>query len=627
MVCPDQPPVDLPGKSAPFGVEQNTFEVLPPMRRAKAHQQRTQSLGSGGDFRAVAGQNKTFDALPDLTLELPNGALVKTKVQRPSSATLGRRQDPTPPPPPPQEFVPSSPLTGKISAYSKTESSLPAILDSVEDSSDESDVGESESIGSKDSVVLNQPQNELLEALKAKSALVVPAWESHGRIDVPAGAPAVVVVSSLPAQVEAHDVVEELAAQKLQVPVLVLLLRPQGQCELLQAPALGKEVGKFLQLGADDVVLQPGSSTDVEATIEMWLACGNERLFAAQQLRKDSAKKESEMQEFLQCAAEREDELFWEMTHVIFNDLPKLSRTVQEPAIGGMVGHQHTVTELINTGGFSDVFLVKDAKRQTRALKAVKKGKLGRYDLVECIAREIRVLRKLRHPNVVRFFGSAHTCEHLIVLMEYAGRRNIFNVLKDHQCGTSPISPTQVQHLFRQMVLAVGYCHSQGISHRDIKPENFAVADSSDCLKLVDFGMANNLDAPLLHKGTMPFICPEVLAEDLQCYDSGKADIWSVGVVLLEMICGLNALCRIMNWKDGTAPELARANELVDFFSEPGKFGDSVQEHLRSDMSYCEHLNALVNGMMSVDIDSRFDAPTILQSSWFQMWASPVSEK
>merc|ERR1719329_1265077 len=133
---------------------------------------------------------------------------------------------------------------------------------------------------------------------------------------------------------------------------------------------------------------------------------------------------------------------------------------------------------------------------------------------------------------------------------------------------------------FHQVSSAIAYLHSEAVAHRDLKPENIMLSDGNGCAMLVDFGLACSLDDLLDDPcGSMPFVAPEVLRGDL--YDGAPADMWSLGVVLLEMLCGAHSLSTMLGWKNRMEPEPARAKELTAYFHDnPSSFEAFVKSRI-----------------------------------------------
>lgn len=436
-------------------------------------------------------------------------------------------------------------------------------------------------------------------------------------ITVPKDSKAVCIMTRVPSNTDAQDLVEEIVSRRMSMPIIVILV-PPAKLERIEPKSLQQETKKFLELGAADVVLEPDSKApqELEACVDMWLGLASLR---AHQRRKLESW-EDEFRAVVETATAREDGLFWDEVHRLCPGVAKLNPELQEPALDGMFGCHHRVAERISAGTFSDIFVVRDEKKQVRAMKAVKKQKLVSFELVQRVSNEVMILRRLRHENVVRFHGSAHSREHLIILQELVGRKNLLTVLEGHERdgASGPLHLSQAQGYFQQMAAALDYCHNEGISHRDVKPKNFAISDALSVVKLVDFGQSAELKAPFKHKGTMPFVAPEVIEQDRRRYDAAAADVWSLGVILVETVCGLNALARMLKWRDTSVPEPFHAQDLRNVLGTPGRLRAGVKDKIRPNIPLCAGLDELIHGMLSADIAARWTAAAVLQSGWLR---------
>ncbi|MFQ5611814.1 MAG: protein kinase [Anaerolineae bacterium] len=150
--------------------------------------------------------------------------------------------------------------------------------------------------------------------------------------------------------------------------------------------------------------------------------------------------------------------------------------------------------------------------------------------------REARIVARLEHPNIIPVYDfNEHNGEPYLVMRYVNG-----DTLKAH-LGDSPLSPTEVLRIMRPVCNALAYAHEQGVLHRDIKPSNIMLTRDGNVF-LTDFGLArmtqageSTLSQDML-VGTPQYISPEQ-AQSLAELD-GRADIYSLGVVLFEMLVG-----------------------------------------------------------------------------------------
>ncbi|CAN6207540.1 unnamed protein product [Urochloa humidicola] len=169
------------------------------------------------------------------------------------------------------------------------------------------------------------------------------------------------------------------------------------------------------------------------------------------------------------------------------------------------------------------------------------KGHLARSGAVQQqVMREIDIMRRVHHPNVVRIHEVMATKRSIFVVMEYVGGGSLDAHLAHRAAGRGLVEPS-ARRVFHQLVSALDYCHSLGVYHRDVKPDNILV-DAAGNIKVADFGLsaladAGRREAPL-HTvcGTPMFIAPEVFLR--RGYDGAKADVWACGVVLFALAAG-----------------------------------------------------------------------------------------
>ena len=168
------------------------------------------------------------------------------------------------------------------------------------------------------------------------------------------------------------------------------------------------------------------------------------------------------------------------------------------------------------------------------AIKILEKDKIKDPGDAERVSREIKILRQVRHPNIVQLFEIIETPKQFYLIMEYANGGELFEFIVQN----GKIKETLACKLFLQVLAGLEYLHILGISHRDLKPENLLLDDEMN-LKIVDFGLSNTFRQGELLKtacGSPCYAAPEMIAG--KKYDGGKSDIWSCGIILFALICG-----------------------------------------------------------------------------------------
>ncbi|KAL2079380.1 hypothetical protein ACEWY4_025124 [Coilia grayii] len=190
---------------------------------------------------------------------------------------------------------------------------------------------------------------------------------------------------------------------------------------------------------------------------------------------------------------------------------------------------------IVGEGSYGVV--LKCRNRETGKIVAVKKFLESEDDKgVKKIAlREIKMLKQLRHENLVSLLEVCKRRRRLYLVFEFVDR-NLLDELELHPSG---LEQNRCRAYLYQILRALNYCHEHNIIHRDVKPENVLVSQQG-VLKLCDFGFARTLALPgeayTDYVATRWYRAPELLVGDPKY---GKAvDIWAVGCVFMEMLTG-----------------------------------------------------------------------------------------
>ncbi|PGG99793.1 STE/STE11 protein kinase [Helicocarpus griseus UAMH5409] len=211
---------------------------------------------------------------------------------------------------------------------------------------------------------------------------------------------------------------------------------------------------------------------------------------------------------------------------------------------------------LIGEGSFGSVFLALHSI--TGELMAVKQVELPsatqgtefdkkKNNMVSALKHEIDLLQGLQHPNIVQYLGTSTDESHLNIFLEYVPGGSIAMMLKQYNTFQEPL----IKNFVRQILAGLSYLHSRDIIHRDIKGANVLV-DNKGGIKISDFGISKRVEASTmlgsganlgggghLHRpslqGSVYWMAPEVVR---QTAHTKKADIWSLGCLVVEMFIG-----------------------------------------------------------------------------------------
>jgi mitogen-activated protein kinase kinase kinase len=207
--------------------------------------------------------------------------------------------------------------------------------------------------------------------------------------------------------------------------------------------------------------------------------------------------------------------------------------------------------DLIGEGSFGSVYLALHAI--TGELLAVKQVELPsvtkgtesdkkKTSMITALKQEIDLLQGLRHPNIVQYLGTSSDEQYLNIFLEYVPGGSIAGMLKQY----SFFNETLVRNFVRQIMDGLAYLHGRDIIHRDIKGANVLV-DNKGGIKISDFGISKRADVasasqlpgsalnrPSL-QGSVFWMAPEVVRQSAH---TKKADIWSLGCLIVEMFTG-----------------------------------------------------------------------------------------
>ncbi|CAL8263401.1 unnamed protein product [Merluccius merluccius] len=191
----------------------------------------------------------------------------------------------------------------------------------------------------------------------------------------------------------------------------------------------------------------------------------------------------------------------------------------------------------LGRGHFAVVKLARHVSTgQLVAIKMIDKTKLDGM-ATSHLLQEVRCMRLVQHPNVVRLYEAIDTPTTLHLVMELAEGGDLYDYILRHEGG---VAERAAKRHFAQMARAVAYCHRLHVVHRDLKPENVVFFPRQGAVKLTDFGFSNLFrpgDMLATSCGSLAYSAPEVLLGER--YHAPAVDIWSLGVILYMLVCGV----------------------------------------------------------------------------------------
>lgn len=237
----------------------------------------------------------------------------------------------------------------------------------------------------------------------------------------------------------------------------------------------------------------------------------------------------------------------------------------------------YAMVRQIGKGSFGRALLVRNKGSKEFVVKEVKLTNLSASE--KDLARlEIKVLRSVSHPNIVRYIDHFEDNSHLYIVMEYADSGDLGKVLKG---ARMPLLESEVLDYFVQICMALEHIHSKQVLHRDLKPSNVFLSNNKKLVKMGDFGISTILQGAHAQVktqcGTPYYFSPELCQK--KAYNS-KSDIWSLGCLLYEML----TLRRPFN---GANMKLLMGNICVGQYAPlPVHFSKEVQNLVRKMLSH-----------------------------------------
>ncbi|MFL5606915.1 MAG: protein kinase domain-containing protein [Gemmatimonadaceae bacterium] len=211
--------------------------------------------------------------------------------------------------------------------------------------------------------------------------------------------------------------------------------------------------------------------------------------------------------------------------------------------VGSIIAERYHVIRKLGEGGMGQVYLAEHVKMGRKsAVKVMNPGMVHDADAISRFNREAANASRINHPNVAGIYDFGETPDGLIFLaMEYIEGQPLTELVE----STGALPPMRAADIARQAADALTVAHEMGIVHRDLKPDNIMIAknrDGSDCVKVVDFGIAKAADNQAqkvtrtgLVVGTPEYMSPEQLAGDKL---DGRSDVYSLALVAFHMLTG-----------------------------------------------------------------------------------------
>ncbi|KAG2182996.1 hypothetical protein INT44_005977 [Umbelopsis vinacea] len=254
--------------------------------------------------------------------------------------------------------------------------------------------------------------------------------------------------------------------------------------------------------------------------------------------------------------------------------------------------NNYELIDLLGLGAYGAVYLARHTLTQKMyAVKCLSKVGLNERQL-EFQLREIRLHAQVAvHPNVASLEKIVDTSDCMYIVLEYCREGDLFYTITE---GRGYVNDHQaIKSVFLQIIDAVSYLHAKGIAHRDLKPENILVFDGGVKVKVADFGLATTEAISTdFGCGSTFYFSPECqggLYKKLRAYATKPNDIWSLGVILINLVCGRNP------WKQANVED-----ETFNAYLRNPDF-------LMSILPISNQMNTLLKRIFNVDPSKRLD--------------------
>ena len=195
----------------------------------------------------------------------------------------------------------------------------------------------------------------------------------------------------------------------------------------------------------------------------------------------------------------------------------------------------YVISKTLGKGTFGKVKLAYNInnKKEKYACKILLKSNIkDEDDYIRC-KREMEILKRMHHVNVVRTYEIISNDTVYYIFMDFCAKGELFNYIVEQQ----HLSEEKSAFFYYQIINGIEYIHNKGVCHRDLKPENLLLTEKMK-LKIIDFGLSNFFNGNLLETpcGSPCYASPEMVMG--KKYNGFCIDIWSSGIILYAMLCG-----------------------------------------------------------------------------------------
>ena len=281
------------------------------------------------------------------------------------------------------------------------------------------------------------------------------------------------------------------------------------------------------------------------------------------------------------------------------NPIIKYARETFVQKADGKLLDSYDVLKQLGKGGYGKVYEIRSKKTgEIRACKHLSKLNIKN---LEKFKREIEILKKMDHPNIIKLYEVFESERSLYLVMEECKGGEIFDKIIERIQAKQMYSEKDAANIIQQVMSCIQYCHNHNICHRDLKPENLLYlnpgSERDNRIKVIDFGLSQSADKLKTKVGTAYYVSPEILKGNY----TQLCDIWSAGVILYILLTG--------------DPPFNGASDQI-IYNKIMKFDFSFPENKWKHIS--KEAKDLLQNHMLVPENKRATAKKVLEHTWFK---------
>lgn len=441
-------------------------------------------------------------------------------------------------------------------------------------------------------------------------------------------------------------------------PVVMLVphsVAPPASCSDEVASKENDVMAQLLNAGVNDIVLGMPGGFKLASTVQARLSF--------------LIKRESKLHNLegtgLSCKGAIDNTIWMYLRHRLQTGIPDIDPDIIPGEEGQVDGFQ--LGEVLGQGAFGKVFKIKVLDNEDAAIaaedqviKSVDKQGIDIYGL-KSLKSEIAVLQLFSseygcssHPHIVQLYEVYHTWTHIFLRMQFGGPENLHQRLRmadpSKKENNRPLSVHKATTILAQCSSAVHHMHTKAlVAHRDIKTDNIIVLETpeddvcenglprfcqddlhyeSECganisVMFSDFGLAKVYKkSPESNSscGTFSFMAPEVLLHS--SHNVFAADVWSLGIVLIEVLCFVNFVERVFRIQEKAKGESSKDRAMMEqiraHFEKPDIVTRMLSKYMRDNFDDCNLLstaNQLLTGMLNTEPSDRWKATEVIMGT------------